>query len=518
MKSENTLFINDNKDKEKILVLIIIILVFPVILFTTGTIMSGWHLVDDHETYRIVCLNVKEKVPFYETFKQYLFNDLEIRWRPLYWVFRIAFAYIFGLNSVLPNIFVCVLGMITYVLFYDTARKLSCSKWSAHLFSMLILVGRQYEIWYRISNQENIGILLFALCMWLIVRQHKEKGYEKRKYDFCIGASAIMCALMKESFLLLLPGIVFFRLGLENISVSNIAHKWYKVIKKNIILCVICAFVFALSVFAIFFHVGTNSIGYAGIDTDSEIKVLIWNILRLCKDSLFYYVIIAGVITAVCLIPAYRYFRKSSNKAAQYFLLELTFGFYIMGTQIILYAKSGMWDRYLVPFLAGFGFVFVILADKVLSDKYRKLIYRIIFVVFLIYNFKFAIFNMAYNYASEGRAIQSMISVVKENSTPDSYIVTALGQEERDMAVSIYLEFDERKQVYIYDETKNIWQDGYGSIETGLSKDEAREKTDILILDQRNNNEELINAWINNSEWKKEQIDKWFELYIKKSE
>lgn len=496
---------------EKTILLGIIIFIFPVLIYFSGTITSGWHFADDHETVRIAQLNVQKGVSFFATLKQYLLYDISSRWRPLYWFFRVLSAYIFEMNSVIPNILLCLLGTVTYTLLYYTAKNCSCDILNSHLFALLITIGRQYEVWFRIANQENIGLFLLALCTWIITSQYSKKAYENRIYDFCLGFFSICCALMKESFLLLLPGVILFRLYLEGICKLDSWKKFPQLLKRHIILCASTAIVFLGSLYAIVNYVGTNSIGYAGIDTDYGIKGVIWNIMKMLKNSLFHYVILFIMILVLFLFAIVK--GSSRNKSKLILIGYSLFGIYIMFAEMVLYAKSDMWDRYLIPFCVGYGVVTIVVISQFVTGKVVRIVYTLIISAFLVTRFSLAICNMAIPYGIEGRAIQSMLGSVLELTDEDSEIITALDAGEENLAVSIYLELAGRKNVYVYEKDKTEWVDGYGSDATVLSAYDY----DLYILDTDEENHEISKHIAQNSEaWQKMMIDNEFILWINK--
>ncbi len=98
---------------EKWIVCGIAVLLLGGILFGTGTIFSGWHLVDDHETVRIFELSRNKGISWVQAYRNFMHFDIRQRWRPLYGILRIWEAYLFGWNSVIPSMSLGVVGMIT---------------------------------------------------------------------------------------------------------------------------------------------------------------------------------------------------------------------------------------------------------------------------------------------------------------------------------------------------------------------------------------------------------------------
>src|SRR4030095_4310618 len=79
------------------------------------------------------------------------------------------------------------------------------------LFSLMSLVGQQSVIWYQSADLENIGMFLLSLSLFFLAKSI----YSKNKISFYKTAFAIslaLCSLYKESFLLMVPAILFLYL------------------------------------------------------------------------------------------------------------------------------------------------------------------------------------------------------------------------------------------------------------------------------------------------------------------
>ena len=496
------------KQYEMIITFLVAISIMAGILFGTGTIFSGWHLVDDHETVRMAELDVKAGTEFSEVLLRSLKQDIQHRWRPLYQIFRVAEVYLFGLNSVLPNCLLCIMGIFTYVLLYYSVRNIGINMLCAHLFVNVVILGRQFEIWYRIANQENLGLLFLAICLWLITSQFKNHSYSMKRYNVLLTIFAIACAMMKESFLIILPGIILLRIGLE---IASDKKKVSVIVKKNWVMCSLTFVVFIFSVIIILKYVGTDSIGYAGVDMNSGIKEMIWKLMRMCNNALKIYLIVAIMCCILLILSWKNIFILSRNKQIIMGIF-LVFSLYVIAGEMVLHAKSDMWDRYLVPFSVGYGLFLIIGAESLLKNKYVKIIYFVVLILFLGTRLYLSIFNRAASYADEGKETQKMLSYIVEHTSPDSKIVTSLGGGEADMAASIYLEFRDRTNVYMYEEDADIWHDIY-NIYSDTGELRPDDKCDIYLLSGRRDNEMIEEKILTGSTWKKVQFGKWFDVW-----
>ena len=500
---------------ESMIVIIVSAIVIGGVLFGTGNIFTGWHWVDDHEMYRILKLYKNQHVTLAETISFFLKNDFNIRWRPLYWILRVGICYIFGDNPVIYKLLLCVIGMATYVLLYRSAKNLQCSARFSHLFALVVLMGRQFEVWYRIANQENIGMFFGAVCMCLLTKQYRDNVFS-RKTDVLIVVMACCAGLMKESFLLLLPAFVWLRLGLEAARNMQSPKDILNIFKRNILFIIILAAFFLINIYVIVSYVGVNQIGYAGVDESYGIKEYIWAMMRLCKDSLFSYVLLACVILGVTLLwLGFLILIKKEKLHINVLLWVLIiFGGCIVATQMILHAKSGMWNRYLLPGVIGFAMIFVVCADLLLQNARYKIAIGFIIGIFLISRLRLAIINMSLDYAQETKAINKVYGIVLDRTDADSRIVNAFSDIEADGSFGVFMELQGRPHVYKYDYEKKQAADVFGEyIGESIRLDEA----DVVVVWGGVENEEENDALLKSyGSWDKINVMEIYNVYIKK--
>ena len=470
--------------KEWWIVLLVAAVVIGGIVIGTGVLFTGWHYVDDHEMYRIIKLYRDRHVLWTDALLFFLRNDFNIRFRPLYWVFRVALSYLVGDHPVAYKVITCLMGIAVYALMYWSARYLKCPNVLSHLFALLVTVGRQFEMWYRVSNQENLGMLFFAVCLYLLARQYREKRFSK-KTDAVILIMAVCSALMKESFLLLLPAVVWLRLGLEAVVTVRSVRDVWKLIKKNILFIAVPAAVFLICAVVIVRHVGVNQIGYAGIDVNYGIKGYVWAIQRMCRESLHAYVLLAYVLSGVTalwilgLLVAKRFHVHGSENVGLAAVL-LIFGGYIVSTQMVLYAESGMWDRYLLPAVVGFGAVFVIAASCLIRRRPYEILLGCIIGIFLVSRFKLAIVNDSLDYAQKANAVNRVYDIVLAHTEADGIIIDNLGDNEAGTSFSTFMQLQGRLNIYHYLDLQNASADGR-NVGDGTQETVTLQDADVFV-------------------------------------
>lgn len=498
------------REKERLIVFIVSAAVLGGILFGTGSIFSGWHRIDDHETYRIIKLYADRNVPMHQTIFYWLKNDLRIRWRPLYWIIRSAMPYFLGDHPAIYKFILYLIGVGTYIALYWSAGNLKCSKLFSHFFALLILTGRQFEVWCRIANQENLGIFFFAVCLYLITWQYKKDVFERRT-DIFIVILAVCSGLMKESFLLLLPGIVWLRLGLEAAHHLQCPKDIIRIFIRNIVFITVSAIIFLANIYIIVVHVGVNRIGYAGLDTNYGIKEYIYAMKQLCKESLYIYVLLAGVILFICLISLFTAGKKKFDSDIKLLSVLLIFSGYVLFTQMILHAKSGMWNRYLLPWIAAYAIILVVCTDLLTKNVWCKVMLGFIIGGFLIGRLKFSIFDISYDYAREAKAINKVYDLVFDITEPDSKVINAFSNVESDMSFGLFMELQGRSYVYCYDFEEEQAEDVFGE----HSGESIRIEEADVFVSWKEDEEVVDNLLESYGEWDKSDIMGLYNVYVK---
>ena len=121
---------------------------------------------DDHELIRIEYW-LEHGSDLWELVWNFAGN-LSSRYRPLYWVERVIGTAILGSDLYIWNVYKAVMGVLTFYMLYMTGYYLR-QKWYINtLFAAVIMIGPQITPWYRSANQENTGLFLCAIVLYLI--------------------------------------------------------------------------------------------------------------------------------------------------------------------------------------------------------------------------------------------------------------------------------------------------------------------------------------------------------------
>lgn len=431
------------------------------VLMITGTITSGYHFLDDHELVRMEYGFRVGGASLGDTMLALAKNDLWWRFRPLYWVERVLGAYLLGSNLLYWNIYTAVQGVCACYLLYFMARYTGNGRIISALFVSVVILGAQFTPWYRSANQENTGLLLCALTLWLIAFQHY-KGKERKTWlNVLIVVSAAACGLIKESFTLFMPVFVMAKIWLEYCGVQRdqpgsgteggnqkaSARIFWQCIKSNGFSCGAILAAMLVNLYCIMFVVGVGNVSYAGFHEGTALS----QYLRGVKDSLLVYLDWYTYIGIICILLAVMCYKLIDRKYIKQYAGFAVIGCYIMVVQLIAHASSLMWERYIIPFILGWALVFVLLGYRIFErDKVQRCVYIGLLAFLLLMEVPKAYLG-AKSYAYDGQQIQQLLQCVLENTAPENQIIGAFSAEELNLATASWLEARGRAKMYSYD-------------------------------------------------------------------
>nr|MCR5655737.1 hypothetical protein [Lachnospiraceae bacterium] len=175
----------------------------------------------------------------------------------------------------------------------------------------------------------------------------------KRRRTYALGFPVMMTlmVLTKESFLVLLPALVLYDLYLK----AEENEGFFKNLFRNIGTVVYEAVLFLACMAVIVFYSGTSSTGYAGVDESYKALDYLKGMWMICKGELSVYLVVFLLVFLVQIVLSVLYLKGkvSFSDAPKLFvkkrLYELAITVYAAAFQILLHAKSGMSERYLIP-------------------------------------------------------------------------------------------------------------------------------------------------------------------------
>lgn len=373
---------------------IIVVLVATAVIFwiaiTTRSLFSGYHLVDDHMIYYHV--NDIEQNGFFTTLIRVILGDFSIRFRPLYQVEQVLGSALFKTNMNTWMFYSALKGVVAVFFIWKFVRSLSVNYLYSALFTGVCILGPQFIIWARSANQENTGMMLTAITLYLVVKEAKARyqGKTSLKLSVLLGILILATSLIKEAFVIMIPAYILLSIAIafdKDIVGKNsqdISFKSLKGILKNgMPQYVIWLAIMALELIIIVFFVGTNEIGYAGFSKDTELIQYLKGIVNSMLDS---------CIGLTCLIVSFTIYELYTGKSLKKYVGYLSFGIYIIASQLVLHAKSGMWQRYIIPYVIGVAILTVVVFAKQVEredeeQEWSRWIFLSVLIVFMIVSF-----------------------------------------------------------------------------------------------------------------------------------
>ena len=443
------------------------ILVFSLLL-GTGTITSGWHMVDDHEFLEYQIEMSRPGGNVFTCMQKALAEDIGSRFRPLYYIFRILLTTVFGSNLVVWSIFKAFEVILAFIFLYLCAKLMNCTIFYSIIFSLIVMVGPQSVVWWKLGPQESTGILFFSISFYFLLKWlHSGKKY----FSVISYLFILIVSLYKESFLLLIPFMIvyifYFNCLQNGLSFSTIKN----VMRSHFPLLLIYAVTFITIVIIIVLLVGVSSPGYVGFDTSVTLNQYKNYWLDAIRNYLKYFLYF--MIPASLLIITY-------IKHWKILLREAIIASFIMLPQIILYCKTGLEERYILPWSFGFAYFFVIsISNLPMFKGIRKILYSGVLILLLVPHFIVLVKEAEY-FTYRGHSVTTVLNEALSKSSPDMNILSAYSPyEESDITVSCWMQLQGRDNVYTWNENERTCTDKSG---TGYGRIEDVSEMDIILF------------------------------------
>jgi hypothetical protein len=253
-----------------------IALVALALLVFHPTLATGLILMDDHELIRFASPLPVHPQAFAAppSVSAVIVNDFKGtgRFRPLYYLVRLGLVRTFGTNPLAWHAFVLSLGIITVLLLYHAGRTIRVTPPLAFAFAALFLYApRAAYAWICIGPGESMGTFLTGLALFAVAQSviRDKPGW----YDLLLVISASAAALTKESFIFILPAILYARIALGRIIQRR---SWRQSICANpsVLIALSLVFVFGLIFTALAAKMGGAS-SYGGSSLAPSVDYII---------------------------------------------------------------------------------------------------------------------------------------------------------------------------------------------------------------------------------------------------
>lgn len=447
--------------------LFFVILVFGILLIN-GTITCGLHLVDDHDFIQYDYEIRQEHKSIWEVMQGELEEDFVDRLRPLYYPIRVLQTCIFGTNLAAMSVLRGIEVVISCIIMYYIARKLKCNRKYSLAASLFVMAGPQAAVWWKLGPQELTATWVWGLGILCLFRW-RESG--KKIYNALAIFLFVFISLYKESYIMLFPTVMlaylYFELEGKKVTVAGVLQA----IRKNIVSLLILGFVMVGEVFIIAFVIGTDKTGYGGIDLGMSLfdyaKVLFNNLrlpLRVGQYALFAF--------AVILL-----FRKNL-KVVWEEKWKVFLAIVMIIPQMILYSKTGLEERYVIPWIYGVAYLFVVVVcqQEYLKDRKRTL-YDIFLGILLVGNLLLVCREANY-FTYRGIGITKMFEETINITDENTRILTAFAPyDESEHTASLLLDTKGIDKVYVY--RNGTCTDWYGE---GEGNTVSFDEIDIILM------------------------------------
>lgn len=324
---------------------------FWLLLFGAGEIFfSGAHLRDDHQQFRIL-FQLEGGMPLIKVLRFWVAEDLTTRFRPLLQVVLVLRTWMFGVNFFPQFLINCGAAILTSLLGMRIARQMGFSRSDGLLWIFLTLIGTPTVIWWLMGIPESWAMLMLFFGVTLILDD--AMGVSQR-WPRLVGFLGIVLATMaKESFVFIVPAVI----GLRWMMTPSGGGSFIRRIQRRGIDDSLLLGVALGEINWIMRHLPLDQGAY-GV---AQLGVSLVTNVGLTALTLFFSGGIGAVILGIALfvwIVGHRREIPNSESGPRWISVGVIAGL-IMIPQIFLYAKSGMFERYLIPGRWGMGLVLI---------------------------------------------------------------------------------------------------------------------------------------------------------------
>lgn len=444
-----------SKKYEYLIVLLIDVTLFVLLLVWTGSINSGYHLVDDHGQLDIY--NMLQNNSVFAVIEQSVRDDFQIRLRPLYQVLYVLKTYIFRCDFNNMMFFTMLEGIAAFYFLYLFAKSLKTYAIEAFLFAGIIIFGSQFECFHRIANQENDGLLIMSVLLFLIGHGYvSEKELFKKVWYRCIIIFVVLLSsLQKEAFMISVPSYIFLLWHFYRIRYPEKSVRVF--IKENLDFIISFLFIFLACMYILLNYVGTN-IGYQGVDLSMPLGMYVLKMIRvLCTKTTIWY---SGTAAVALILLMSVYKRKVIDIIKKETGLVL-FSAYIMIVEWVLHTKGWLSLRYLIPYIVGWSTLFVLVIFRYLRFLKTRSIYAFVLSLDLMVGISYAFYGAGL-WASDGVEAEMMLNSaiirggLDNKKSSHKVLVSIENLEKPSMKYLKYKSGNENIFINYYDEQDNI--------------------------------------------------------------
>ncbi|MEG4068175.1 hypothetical protein QUA42_12780 [Microcoleus sp. Pol11C2] len=388
-------------------VFLFILIFWFFILSASGSLFSGYHFTDDHEITHINYNLTVQKLGIFQVTSQWIHNDLLTgRFRPFYYVHRILATRLLGVNFGWWSFYTGMLGVLTTFFLFIFCQLIRFSISEALLFSFLTTLGAQSAIWWQLGPAETIGTFLLAAALVFAALSELSSKY-KSLYEILFVFLVLIMSLSKESFILVIPAIALIKVWLSYHLKTLV---WHESLKKNSLFIFILGLFFTVELLLVKFYIGlTPEIGYAGVEGFSISRTI--SATQNLSQAGYWWIILACFIgIRLTIKPPYSY---SLPQIVNVLYFPIILLFLVAVPQVLLYAKSGIVQRYTFPGILGYSFLIISLYNY-LNKTYQVAAKLILLLIMISLSFNLTVaWDAAHTFAKEGKSTTALLRTIE---------------------------------------------------------------------------------------------------------
>lgn len=486
---------------------------FVLFLGKLGPVAAGPQFTEDYEIFEIRD-RIQAGTPLPQLMMELIRRD-QFRFR-IYYPVRVLQVAVLGANVPAIRLTMALLGLFTAFLLYLFMRGMRFNPLESSLFVFLTLLGKPFSIWWRMGTAENLGLFFMALALCCILWR------KDVLYVICM----VLMSLAKESFIVILPALLYFRLWIIQ-SQGEIDRETF--LKRNGWILGLLLTVCAAELFFIVKVTGTVAAGYAGFDGFHANQF--WQALGNQLVAGYAWLLVPVLAAALYFFKKhgcnYSVFTKTTGPIA--------FGFAFILPLVLLFQKSGLQGHYVLP-----GVLALVFLTIYFFRELRPYLNKSFYVLFVVVAVSSIVFRanetkaMASGFTSESTVVQQLFNGVRDHTSENDVVLVvadAARQLEWSYATKQYLErLSGRKNIVFFPIMRRNYSDfekflisGHhdsvfntfkGRIFTGSGAEYIKA---VVVLPQEDVMFRVAaNSWFDSAAFDRQVIDQ-FALYTRKS-
>ena len=373
----------------------------------SGSVFSGYHFMDCSDY--IKWEKDLSEMSWVKCLVKHIDSESGLRFRPAWHLNILSKTLLWGDNMLLNGFWQIFLNSIAAFLIYLLGRGIKWTHYESLLLAGISLIGAQSAIFYQTLAIETPALIILLISWYFILKFFNSDGNLRKTLSY-IGfiLFSLLVVLMKENFILVLPAsyLLYCTLYSEKHH-TGFAKTIVNTLKTGILLFLVTA----ACLWAVLTFAG-NDFGYAGIGTSISL-------LSYFKSAIYLYVI------SGCILAFFGLFYLYCNKKAilKEYLFPVFLFLMITVPQIIIYGKSNIVDRYLIPAVVGCAYFSIFIYreikkhDKPVNEliwKNSSLFLGVIITIFcglIVFSKTFQQEIIRFAVQLQGQVIQTMTSV-----------------------------------------------------------------------------------------------------------